>query len=276
MGTPRGGDLRDLMRQLIEEARRIPPPPPLPTNYDALLADVRAWLAALEGVKIDVQEALQEARERCEGNEGALAEANPADSEGWHRLMWLRCGAAWLGQQMACLGQRCSSRAGGCGGYEMCKAQPSQLSHAWAQLHVSFVAAASPAAAPPAAPPPPCCSQELPAMEARLLGVQDRAVPTRTAAKSLQGLVELIENEKVCGVCPQCGGCLEVAWTNGMRLLASSTFHFTAAHPAERLLPLLPLALFCCSPRLRRPRRCVTPPSPRWPGSSANRACRSW
>lgn len=48
-----------MVRQLIEEARRMPPPPPLPVDYSALLAALAAWLAALEGCKQDVQAALQ-------------------------------------------------------------------------------------------------------------------------------------------------------------------------------------------------------------------------
>lgn len=55
----RGGDLRDLVRQLIEEAKRIPPPPPLPVDYDPLLAELRGWVGELKAVKDDVQAALE-------------------------------------------------------------------------------------------------------------------------------------------------------------------------------------------------------------------------
>lgn len=48
------------------------------------------WLEALFDVEVGVHAALQEARIECEKAEGALDAANPADSEDWHRLAWLR------------------------------------------------------------------------------------------------------------------------------------------------------------------------------------------
>lgn len=67
----------------------MPPPPPLPVNYEPLLADLAAWLEALEGVRDDVQGALQDARAECEDAEAALGGADPAQREAWHRLAWL-------------------------------------------------------------------------------------------------------------------------------------------------------------------------------------------
>ncbi len=66
--SARGGDLRDLVRQLIEEAKRIPPPPPMPVDYGPLAEQLRGWVQELRGIKDDVQAALEvRGHQTCEG-----------------------------------------------------------------------------------------------------------------------------------------------------------------------------------------------------------------
>jgi hypothetical protein len=57
--APRGGDLRDMVRHMIEEARRIPEPPPLPVDYGPLLEELRRWVEAAEAANRDVDAATQ-------------------------------------------------------------------------------------------------------------------------------------------------------------------------------------------------------------------------
>ncbi|KAL4428231.1 hypothetical protein ABPG75_002320 [Micractinium tetrahymenae] len=85
----RGGDLRDLVRQLIDEAKRIPPPPPMPVDYDPLLAQLRGWVGELKGVKDDVQAALELAHHNKEEAAAQLVAANPADKAAHYRATWL-------------------------------------------------------------------------------------------------------------------------------------------------------------------------------------------
>jgi exonuclease VII small subunit len=125
----RGGDLRTMVQQMIEEATRIPPPPPLPVDYSGLLADLRRWIEALHGVKRDVQEAIEDAHDKVEDNHDVVAGANPEDQQEWHRLMWF--------------------------------------------------------------------NQELPAIAARLRGVQEQVEPpTQEAAQALQDFIQHIEIDK--------------------------------------------------------------------------------
>lgn len=48
-----------MVRTLIEEAKRIPEPPPLPTDYSGLLDELRRWVEAAEAANLEVDAAIQ-------------------------------------------------------------------------------------------------------------------------------------------------------------------------------------------------------------------------
>lgn len=56
--APRGSDVRSSVRQLIAEAQRLPSMPAY-ISYDALLADLRRWVEALEACSADIATAHQ-------------------------------------------------------------------------------------------------------------------------------------------------------------------------------------------------------------------------
>lgn len=93
--TPAKADVRDAVLRLVEGARRLPEMPPMPVNYDDLLADLQEWLAELEGVESDLSVAQQAAGKASADVAAQLAAADEeADPEGWHHLNWLRWGGA--------------------------------------------------------------------------------------------------------------------------------------------------------------------------------------
>lgn len=49
--------VRGMVQQLIEEARRLPPMPPMPVDYSGLLASVHRWIEELQGAATDVETA---------------------------------------------------------------------------------------------------------------------------------------------------------------------------------------------------------------------------
>jgi hypothetical protein len=48
-----------MVRQLIEEAQRIPDAPPLPVDYEQLLTDLVRWIEECEAANGDVDTAIQ-------------------------------------------------------------------------------------------------------------------------------------------------------------------------------------------------------------------------
>lgn len=53
-------DVRGLVGQALEEAKRIPEAPPLPPiNYEELLRDIRQWIEDCQATQSDVQAAQQ-------------------------------------------------------------------------------------------------------------------------------------------------------------------------------------------------------------------------
>jgi len=87
------------VQQLIADARRLPPVPGW-VDCRPLLADLRQWVAELEGAQADVQAAQQAAAQSSADCASQLAAADQsADPEGWHRLSFLR----WAGPQF-CMG----------------------------------------------------------------------------------------------------------------------------------------------------------------------------
>ena len=125
--------MRGGVQRLLDEAQRLPEMPPMPVNYDDLLADIRQWLAALEGCQADVAAAQQAAVQQAADSATQLAAADEAaDPERWHRLSWL--------------------------------------------------------------------SQQHPLVEERLQGLGGKLEAMPAAAASLQGLVRLIEEDKVGGL----------------------------------------------------------------------------
>lgn len=46
-----------MVQQMIEEARRLPPMPPMPVDYSGLLASVHRWIEELQGAAGDVEQA---------------------------------------------------------------------------------------------------------------------------------------------------------------------------------------------------------------------------
>ena len=79
----RGGDLRDMVRQLIEEAKRIPEPPPLPVNYDDLLAGLQRWIDDCEAANRDVDAAVQVRGWRAGGLAWQAGGADGGRVAGW-------------------------------------------------------------------------------------------------------------------------------------------------------------------------------------------------
>ena len=57
--APRGRDVREAVRQLLDAALRVPPPPAVPTNYEGLLRDIQRWIDDLEATNSDVATAQQ-------------------------------------------------------------------------------------------------------------------------------------------------------------------------------------------------------------------------
>lgn len=49
--------IRGMVQQMIEEARRLPPIPPMPVDYSGLLASVHRWIEELQGAAGDVEQA---------------------------------------------------------------------------------------------------------------------------------------------------------------------------------------------------------------------------
>ena len=99
--APTTADVRGAVQQLLEEARRLPAMPPMPVNYEELLADVEKWLAELAGTRADVAAAQAAAAASAADGAAQLAAADEgADPEGWHRLNWLR--QAWETNGLAC------------------------------------------------------------------------------------------------------------------------------------------------------------------------------
>ncbi len=54
-----GSDVREMVQRAIEEAKRIPPPPPLPTNYSGLVDDIARWIEALQASQAELATAQQ-------------------------------------------------------------------------------------------------------------------------------------------------------------------------------------------------------------------------
>jgi hypothetical protein len=46
--------VRGMVDAALKEAKRLPPPPPLPTNYASLLEELERWISDLEGVASDL------------------------------------------------------------------------------------------------------------------------------------------------------------------------------------------------------------------------------
>jgi hypothetical protein len=104
--APRGGDLRDMVRHMIEEARRIPEPPPLPVDYGPLLEELRRWVEAAEAANRDVDAATQDVRQQHDSVEALKAEAmEDVFDPTWHRLAFLRCGGSGPGPAQLFWGQ---------------------------------------------------------------------------------------------------------------------------------------------------------------------------
>ena len=59
-----GMTVREMVRQLIEEARRLPEVPPMPVDYSGLLDSIRRWIEELQGAAADVEQA-QAVRAAC-------------------------------------------------------------------------------------------------------------------------------------------------------------------------------------------------------------------
>ena len=57
--TPSSTDMRGIVHQAIEEARRIPDVPPVPIDYSSVLAGIREWIEQLEATQSEVAAAQQ-------------------------------------------------------------------------------------------------------------------------------------------------------------------------------------------------------------------------
>lgn len=57
--------IRGMVQGMIEEARRLPPVPPMPVDYSGLLASLRRWVEELQGTAADVEQAQAVRAERC-------------------------------------------------------------------------------------------------------------------------------------------------------------------------------------------------------------------
>jgi hypothetical protein len=74
----------------VDKAKRIPEPPPLPTDYRSLLLDVSEWIEALQGVAADVAATQQQVQQGREENVAAAAETEEDIYDAvWHRIAWL-------------------------------------------------------------------------------------------------------------------------------------------------------------------------------------------
>ena len=54
-----------MVQGMIEEARRLPPVPPMPVDYSGLQASLRRWVEELQGAAADVELAQAVRAERC-------------------------------------------------------------------------------------------------------------------------------------------------------------------------------------------------------------------
>lgn len=101
--TPAG--VRNEAAELIDEARRLPEMPPY-VDYSPLLADIAAWVEALQGCTATVAAASAEAGEATATARSQLDAADQADGEGLHRLTWLSQQCPAVEKRLAAVGDK--------------------------------------------------------------------------------------------------------------------------------------------------------------------------
>lgn len=162
----------------------------------------------LSGATGDVNAALDEARAARADIEAQMAAANPEEAEGWHRLLWYRCGAAGAS---ACAWARAGQRRAALQHAGPPLARPV---HAAALLprragrRCLLTRTAKRALLAPLMPPPPprppvlrypyChCSQQYPLVEERLREVAGRVAPVNEGVQALGDLASFVRTDQV-------------------------------------------------------------------------------
>jgi hypothetical protein len=90
--NPRGQDVRELVSRALDEAKRMPEPPPAPPNYKKLLADISEWIEQLKATRGDIVSTQQDLEERRVANDEQFQKTQEDMFDPvWHALAWYKC-----------------------------------------------------------------------------------------------------------------------------------------------------------------------------------------